>query len=273
MSDELSNSAHLSQIETIETRRRFVLLGASNLSMSFPKVVELARATSEGPAEFFVAMGLGRSYGQESKFFGKKFSGILKCGIWTALDHAPARETVAVIADVGNDLAYGAPVETIIAWVEEALDRLARHGAKVVLNNVPIASLRTVGALRFWTMRTLLFPRCGLSRRELLDRAEALSEALEKVAQEREIPAFSGEIAWYGFDPIHPRRARAGEIWTRMLGAYATSNEQFAWAAPSRDDARRLRRLHADSWAHSQASNDGAPPRARLADGTTLELF
>src|SRR5205809_67380 len=104
MSNELSDSAHLSQIETLEARRRFVLLGASNLSMSFPKVVELARATCGGPAEFFVAMGFGRSYGQESKFFGKKFSGILQSGIWAALDRAPARETVAVIADVGNDL-------------------------------------------------------------------------------------------------------------------------------------------------------------------------
>jgi hypothetical protein len=273
MNEELSNSAQLSQIETFAASRRVVLLGASNLSLSFSKVVELARATCGAPAEFFVAMGFGRSYGQESKFFGKKISGILQSGIWDALDRAPPRATVAIVADVGNDIAYETPIATIVAWVREALDRLAKYNAQVAINNVPIESLRTVGALRYRVLRTLLFPRCRLSRSELIDRAEALSEALTKLAQEREIPAFSGENAWYGLDPIHPRRARAGDVWQRMMGALAPTADRVLWTAPARDDAKRLRRLQADSWAHAADAQHASPPCARLLDGTTLELF
>jgi hypothetical protein len=143
-----AKSAHLSQFETIAPKRRVVLLGASNLSIKFPMVVHSARAMFDAPLQFFVAKGFGRSYGQESKFFGKKFLGILQSGLWAAMDRTPPMPTVAIVADIGNDLAYEAPVRRIVEWVERTLDRLAAHRAQVVLNNVPLASLGAVGAAR-----------------------------------------------------------------------------------------------------------------------------
>ena len=135
-------AAVASQIETREPQQRVVLMGASNLSIMFPTIVESLRAMHAHPIELHVAKGFGRSYGLHSKFFGKKFPGILSSGLWPALNRARPLPTVAIIADVGNDLAYEAPVEKIIEWVERALDRLATHDAKAVLNNVPIESLR-----------------------------------------------------------------------------------------------------------------------------------
>jgi hypothetical protein len=273
MRNKLSKSAHLSQFENSEAQRRIVLLGASNLSMTLPTVVRIARSLFGGPLEFFAAVGFGRSYGQESKFFGKIFSGILRSDLWDSLDRATPMPTAALVADVGNDLAYEAPVGTIVDWVNTTLDRLAKHKATVALNNVPMASLNTVGAVRYYVMRDLLFARCRLSRAEMLRRAVELSEALARTAEERKIPAFSGENEWYGFDPIHPRRASAHEIWLRMLAALTPPAGDGAAARSEPGDEREVRSLQRRAWLARGGAARGPKAVGRLSDGTTIALF
>jgi hypothetical protein len=269
----LSKSAHLSQFETLAPHARVVLLGASNLSLMFPTVVESVRAMTSAPLEMLIAKGFGRSYGHEAKFFGKKFLGILQCGLWDAMDRAPRAPTFAVVADVGNDLAYETPVRTIVRWINETLDRLEAHEARVVLNNIPIATLNTVGAVRYHAFRELFFPNCKLPRREMLQRAAELSEALAQLAAERKTPVFSGENAWYGLDPIHPRRRSAGEIWSRMLGELFTPGCPAPLVRPKSATALALRRLRAECWTHFGIALRCAQPAARLTDGTTIALY
>jgi hypothetical protein len=269
----MNDASQFSQIETRDPSLRVILLGASNLSLCFSNVIATARALFAQPIDFHVAMGFGRSYGQESKFFGKKFSGILQCAIWDALERAPALPTSAIVADVGNDLAYEAPVDKVAAWVAMALDRLAHHGAQTALNNVPIESLRTVGAIRYHLLRSLLFPSCRLSRGELLSRAEALSDKLANIAKTREITAFSANGAWYGIDPIHPRRRSAGEIWRLLISELDSVASAPIWTRPSRDDARAIRRATISWWMSDRRVAHTAPKTAQLRDGTTVALF
>lgn len=262
-----------SQFETCAAQQRVVLLGASNLSIMFPTIVETLRATYARPIDLHVAKGFGRSYGLHSKFFGKKFPGILQSGLWSALNRAQPLPTVAIVADVGNDLAYEAPVETIVGWVERALDRLAAHEARVVLNNLPIESLRGVGTARFHFFREVLFPRCKLSRRELLSRADRLSDELHRVAAEREISVFSGERSWYGLDPIHPRLTSAGEIWQRMLGALTHQDGALTLARPSAAAMLRYRRLRPLECSQFGVSLRAKQPTMRCDDGTTTSIY
>jgi hypothetical protein len=272
-SASLPNSAQISQFETRERPARVVLLGASNLALALPRVIASARAALGAPLEFFIAAGCGRSYGQKSKFFWKNFSGILQSEIWSALDRAAPAPTVAIVADVGNDLAYEASVEQVVEWVVTALDRLARYEARVALNNVPLASLERVGAVRYAVLRAALFPSCRVQHGELLRRVEALAAALADLAKTREIPAFSGDGGWYGVDPIHPRRRCAGFLWQRMLGALAARSEDVAWAALARHDARALRRARSAYWSRGAEHDPAQPARATLADGSTIALF
>jgi hypothetical protein len=266
-------AAKLSQFETTTPRARVVVLGASNLSLTFPHVVERALDTFGAPLELFVAKGFGRSYGQQSKFFGKKFPGILQCDLWSALKHSQRAPTYAIIADVGNDLAYQAPVDSIVAWVEEAIERLAAHDAKIVLNNVPLASLRSVGAARYRLFKELFFPNCKVPRTELLRRAEELSESLERVGVAREIPVFSGDLSWYGLDPIHPRRAASHEIWRRMFAALPRNASSSSVLPFTLAQALALRRLNPAAWSHFGLHRRASQPAARLVDRTTISLF
>jgi hypothetical protein len=262
-----------SQFETSAAQQRVVLLGASNLSIMFPTIVESARAMFAQPLEMFIAKGFGRSYGQQSKFFGKKFPGILQSNLWDAMGRAQALPTVAIIADIGNDLAYEAPVATILQWIEETLDRLAEHRARVVLNDLPLASLSMVGTMRYRLLRELLFPSCRLSRDEMLRRAEHLSEALRRIAHKRKIPIFSGRSESYGLDPIHPRRAAAGEIWQQMLQAISPTQQRFNLVRPSAKTILRLHQLKPESWRQLGWQRRVAQPHGRLTDGTTIALF
>jgi hypothetical protein len=197
----------------------------------------------------------------------------LQCGLWEALDSAPPAPTVAIIADLGNDLAYEAPVDDVLAWVNTTLDRLDEHGARVAINNVPIASLRTVGAARYYLFRELLFPSCRLPRREMLRRAEQLFDGLVRLAEARKRPIFSGESAWYGLDPIHPRRASAGKIWRQMLGALIEPSATPTMRAASAARAWRLRRLQPAAWSHFGVPRRAPQPCARLADGSTIAVY
>lgn len=262
-----------SQFETQEPRQRIVLLGASNLSIMFPHVIKTLRATFAKPMEMLVAKGPGRSYGRESKIFWKKFFGILQCGLWDALADSQPLKTRAIVADVGNDLAYEAPVEQIVAWVETALDRLLEHKADIALNNIPLESLGTVGELRFRVLKRILFPRCSLSRSELMRRAEGLSVSLERIANARKVPIFSGNIEWYGIDPIHPRRVHAGLIWQQMIGAIAPAHDTMEWRRASWREALQLHGLQPQAWVERGAARSAPQPVARFEDGTTVSLY
>jgi hypothetical protein len=268
-----ANSEIFSQIETIEPSLRVVLLGASNLSIMFPTIVETARALFAQPLELIVAKGFGRSYGQQSKFFGKKIFGILQTRLWDALDRARPLPTVAIVADIGNDLAYGVSTDILVRWVRDTLDRLESHGAQTVLNNVPLRSLRTVGLARYHLFREFFFPSCRLSRAEMLHRAEQLSDALDWLAAGRKTPVFSGEIEWYGLDPIHPRRAAAGEIWRRMLGELASPSSTATIVRATPAMALELHRLRPESWVHFGFPRRAAQPVAKLNDGTTIAIY
>jgi hypothetical protein len=230
-----------SHIETQSSGDRLVLLGASNLTRAFSKLVDVARATFHPPLEIFCAKGFGRSYGQSSRFLTKNFSGILQFPLWDELRVAEPRTTFAILADVGNDLAYEAPVETIVNWVEETLDRLSEHEAKCVINNVPIESLRRVGRLRYGLVKSVLFPSCRLDRSEMQRRAEQLWERLQALAETRKTPIFTGENDWYGVDPIHPRRRFRIASFERMF-AELNSALQDADSSDETVDGRRAGR-------------------------------
>ncbi|RIK77895.1 MAG: hypothetical protein DCC67_12150 [Planctomycetota bacterium] len=250
-----------------------MLLGASNLSIMFPHVIKTLRAAHARPLEVLVAKGPGRSYGQESKFFGKKFSGVLQCDLWQALDAARAPKTSAIVGDVGNDLAYETPVQRIVDWIETALDRLAQHDAQVVLNNIPIEALRSVGAARYLLLRSILFPSCTLPRREMLRRAEHLDEALRRLSESRKTPIFSGKTAWYGLDPIHPRRAWAGRIWQQMIGALVGVEGELELTRATFSEAILLHRLKPHAWVQLGLQRRARQPAARFADATTIALY
>ena len=265
-------------------RPRAVLLGASNLIHGLPSALAAARrALGGGPIEALAATGHGRSYGAWSRAGFRGLPGILDSGLWRALDRGPAGgiRTLALLTDVGNDIGYGQAPETVAAWVEECVARLAAAGARTVMSRLPLATLRRLPPWRFRVVATLLFPGRRLEFDEILRRAEELDRRLLELADRGGCRLAALEPEWYrAYDGIHLRFRWLSTAWARAFdGCEEDEPDDPAAEAPAAPatlpPADRLRVLRAmpERFTLAGVPFGRAQPAARLSDGSTLSLF
>jgi len=196
---------------------RVVALGASNLTRGFRAVVSAARAAWGPEVQVLAALGHGRSYGAQSRVIVRTLPGILASGLWRRLESLPELPTRALVADVGNDILYGASAEQILAWVEEALSRLQRVTRDIILTDLPLVSIRRLSQARFLLFRSILFPSCRLSLDQVLEIAECVNAGLVDLSTARGVRLFRLNPAWYGLDPIHVRPSLSRSVWPEIL--------------------------------------------------------
>jgi hypothetical protein len=255
---------------------RIILLGGSNLARGFSTVVEIARRTvgrSGEPADFLIAMGHGRSYGKRSTVLGRSLPGITECGLWDALDRDDGRPTYALITDIGNDVAYGAPVPAIAGWVELCLDRLAEGRTRTVITALPLESLRSLSPWRFKVARSILFPARRFSLDEALARAHELDDRIRGLAARPGVRIAEQEGRWYGVDPIHIRQRHVVAAWTRVLGAWRDDEEPLRPVSRSVLRWARLRLLTPERWWVLGWQRGRPQPAISLPDGSRISLF
>jgi hypothetical protein len=253
--------------------RRVILLGASNLAMSFPVVVETARQTWGEPVEIMAAMGHGRSYGQDSRILARKISGIFPCALWQDLQNRPQLPTAALVTDVGNDLLYGAPPERVINWVTGCLERLSEAGAHIVITQLPMESLERLSDARFRFFRSVLFPKCKLSRAAIRELAIAVNEQLIALGKTRNTTVIPVSSAWYGFDPIHLRRRVRRRAWPELLAAWRTTHELPREVRASLWTSTYLACLAPHEHAIFGLRRRCTQPSGRLRDGSAISLY
>ena len=180
---------------------------------------------------------------------------------------------VAIVTDIGNDVAYGESPKTILEWVAALVNGLQAAQYEVILSSLPIDAVRSVGRARFAVFRRLLFPSSKLTRSEMLHRAEQVQEGLLKLATERKTPVFSADSSWYGWDPIHPRRRDAWRLWGAMLGRLA----HVDGALPRPHITRRLRgevwRLYLRHDAFESIESHVEAASTTLSNGVRVQLF
>ena len=245
-----------------------MLLGASNLVLALPGLIDDLRRAAGGPVEVLAACGHGRSYGRWSRLlFIRRLPGIISCGLWDDLASRPPRPTIALLTDVGNDLGYGEMPETVAGWLETCLARLARHDAATVCTFMPLCSLEKLSVFRYYAARSILFPGRRVSRPALLERARELDWHLRRLAREHEARTVEPEAPWYGIDPIHVRRRWRRRVWDLILAQWSLQRP------PGRSTPVRLPLLGAAELRLFGLPRRHAQPACRLADGTTVALY
>ena len=154
---------------------RIVALGASNLTRGFQTLVSTARGAWGPYVEVLAALGHGRSYGAPSRLVFRTLPGILESGLWRELESRPQVPTRALVTNVGNDILYSFSAEKTLAWVAEALGRLARFTRDIVVTDLPLASIRRLSRTKFLVFRSILAPSCRLSLAQVLETAERVN--------------------------------------------------------------------------------------------------
>ncbi|MBL8858507.1 MAG: hypothetical protein JNL28_08395 [Planctomycetes bacterium] len=253
-----------------DTRPRFVVLGASNVSRDLRGIVARARGAQTAPVEILTAHGRGRSYGIPSRFlWSRELEGIDTCGLWARLA-ARTAATSALVADLGNDLVYGVAPGQIADWIERVLDRLQAAEARSVVVGLPLAGLMQLGSFRFALARHAFFPGREIDLPRLVDAARTLNERLAAAVRSRGAAWIEPDVRWYGLDPIHFRQAARNSAWDSIFAPLSDTVRAQPWAhgerallASARPAARRL-------FGREQRC---AQPCVRFADGTTVSWY
>lgn len=210
---------------------RFILLGASNLTLSLRLVIYRLQQRFGGPSEVLAAVGHGRAYGLTSQALGRGLSGITGSGIWHQLDRLPARPTYALLTDIGNDIVYGSTPQQVLQSVAECVTRLQRHGAQVVVTNLPLAAIERLSVRRYLFYRNLFYPSSCLSRDEALSCAQAVHQGLGELALRQHFRLYEQHPQWFGADGIHVRYWRRSRFYQDVVTHFPQSNNLSTQAA------------------------------------------
>jgi hypothetical protein len=251
---------------------RVVVLGASNAAIGISVAIESAWQALGQPLDFMAALGFGRSYGIQSWVLGRSLPGILHCGMWQELARRPRVSTTAVLTDIGNDLVYEVPVEQATDWVETCLQRLSACADRLIVTELPLASIERLTQMRFLLMRTILFPKCRLDLRTAVDRAVCLNEAVADLAVRYGARRVRPSLDWYGFDPIHVLKRYRREFWEKIFFAEerAAHDASKRLSFSQRFFIRRRRPLQRSLFGWQQTARQ---PAGQLPDGTSVSLY
>lgn len=253
--------------------RRFVMLGASNLTKGIATVIGTAQRQWPGPLEVVTALGHGRSYGRTTRILGRELPGILQCDLWPALNQAPRVPTTALVTDIGNDLLYEESVEDISAWLADCFDRLLAADAQVAVTFLPVDNLKTLSRARFLLMRSVFVPHSRITLAAVTERAWALNEEIARLARERGITTIAQRADWYGFDPIHIKFSQRAGAWREIFSFWPTGSQQPPAARGSWSHTLYLRTRVPHARRVLGIAQRRAQPAARLRNGTTIALY
>lgn len=253
--------------------RQMVLLGASNVARGLSTALGSAALLWPGPLDVLAALGHGRSFGMYTTFLGRGLPGIVKCGLWHALERRPHAPLSALITDIGNDLVYEAPVEQIVEWLETCLNRLAPRGAEVTMTALPLFSLDKLNRATYRFFRTMFFPTSRISLPTVAERARRLDEHVRRLAVRHGAKLIEPRREWYAFDPIHVRFGRRGEAWRAMLGAWHADAANLPLARPSFRRWVYLCTRSPEAWRRFGWPRNHSQPCGRLPGPLAVSLY
>ncbi len=268
-------------VATQSFRAQFAIVGASNVTKGLRSIVSAMALHTGGPFRACVTAGLGRSYGLESSILARGLPSIHGCQMWDCLDawrsEVPELPSYALVADVGNDVAYGVPTARIARWFETTLRRLDALGFRVVTTGLPLQSLRALDPLRFAVMTGLLFPERRLEYDESLHRATEVDRRIRSIAAERDVPCGTLLGSWYGLDPIHILRRHRASAWRELTAPWSDGSGEEGIGARGSKSNVRLRRspylMRPAEWTWAGEPRRTQQPATRLSDGSELWLW
>ncbi len=250
---------------------RFVLLGASNLTLSLRLIIHRLQQRLGGPSEVLAAVGHGRAYGLPSQALGRGLPSITDCDVWHQLEYLPVRPTYALLTDIGNDILYGSSSQQVLQSVSWCVAQLQRHGAQVVVTNLPLAAIERLSVRRYLFYRKLFYPSSSLSRDEALRCVGAVHLGLRELAWQQHFLLHEQHLQWFGADGIHVRYRLRSRFYRDIVASFPLVGNSSSQSDRYRDDVqpwqRRARFAYKTLLGREVRCTQ---PSGRLADGSIV---
>jgi len=214
---------------------RLIVLGASNVTLALPLLMDALRPGPGAPLEVVAAHGHGRSYGTWSRIVLRAVPSVLHCDLWSHLQAhpSPRATTRAVLTDVGNDIFYGVPPQRLLEWVRLCAERLDGVAGERVITGLPLGSLEHFGPRSYNLLRRCIFPRSPVDLEGARAAAHAVEAGLERIAAATGARFVRPADDWYAVDRIHPAPWKRREAWAHYMGRWPD------WSGALRSTRRR----------------------------------
>jgi len=217
-----------------------ILIGASNVTLSFPLLVHSVMQSLPGPLQIFATQGHGRSFCNWSYVLHRGLPPITGCGLWEELSRqSPASQTWALITDVGNDLIYGVEVDVVLQQVQNVFEQLSRDNARLTFVRLPVERIMMLTDFQYRVVKKMLFPGPTVPWSLISQRVLELDERMEELATRWNGTILTPRLSWYGVDPIHIRSSQRASAWREVLESWPFAESPVvSW--PSSHQAIRL---------------------------------
>ncbi len=230
---------------------RIILLGASNLTLSLRLAIHLMQQQFGGPSEVLAAVGHGRAYGLANQVLLRGLPGITASGLWPQLNSIGVLPTYALLTDIGNDILFGSNPEKILQQVEWCIEQLQNHSARIVVTNLPMASIEDLSERRYTFYRNIFYPFCRLPRSETVSRGRAVYQGLIDMASRRNFTLYEQEPVWFGPDGIHVHYWKRRAFYRDVLEQFPLRSDRQGGVEEATDQApSMIRQAHCERNPH-----------------------
>jgi|694.fasta_scaffold00314_56 hypothetical protein len=194
-----------------------LILGASNVRRHRLHLVRWLSRQLPSPWHLILVAGHGRSYGRRNRVVGWRLPAIQDAAWVEPWRRLSVARRFALVCDVGNDLMYGSNADQLTAWVLESTQRIGVCD-QLTLAGLPIERAEMLVPWQFELFKRCFFPGCDRKLDPLRSEAKVCDEQLAQWAKSMQWRWVQPPARWYGWDPIHLRRAVRQEAWRELMG-------------------------------------------------------
>lgn len=195
-----------------------ILLGASNLARGYHALKDyLTKNVAPQTLKVYAACGPGRGYGCWGGMFNVSYPPLVESPLFERVRTRlrPGSRGVALVTDIGNDLLYGMDADSLITTLKTVFKRLENLNAEIYMTTLPVYFERDVPAMVYYPIRTFLYPKSRISRKEAIDGVRRINAFLKEIQSPRIhlIPPLDEYLGW---DHVHFGWIHSAEAWNRM---------------------------------------------------------
>ncbi|SFI97931.1 hypothetical protein SAMN05421753_11445 [Planctomicrobium piriforme] len=201
--------------------RRILIVGASNVTLAFPLLLNACVTQAPCPVQLFTAHGHGRSFCQRSFVLHRGLPSVIGCGIWEVLAlQPPVAESWALVTDLGNDLIYGRPIDMAWERVLQVFRKIAELKMPLTFVRPPLERILQLSEARYKIIKQMLFPGPTVPWSRMCEQIVELDRRATEYADHAGARILTPKVNWYGVDPIHIRKSRRLAAWNEIVSSW-----------------------------------------------------